>query len=144
MLKFSDSLYLANSLVSTLVKSFATNPGPQVLLPVPLHHKRFIDRGFNQAFEVTQILSLKLGIPFDTQILQRVRETKAQAGLTANQREKNILKAFTCANKANFQHVAVVDDIITTGSTANEVTKTLHRAGIETVEIWGLARVVKY
>ena len=144
MLKFSESLYLANSLVSTLAKSFLTTSPPEVLLPVPLHPNRFIGRGFNQALEIARILSVRLDIPIDTQSLQRIRDTQAQAGLTANQREKNILKAFSCTNVTAYRHVAVVDDIVTTGSTANEITKTLHRAGIETVEIWGLARVVKY
>ena len=143
-LKFGESLYHANNLVSTVIKSFVTTRPPEVLLPVPLHHNRFIDRGFNQALEIAQVLSAQLDIPLDTQSLQRIRDTEAQAGLTANQREKNILKAFVCNNDADYQRVAVVDDIVTTGSTANEITKTLHRAGIETVEIWGLARVIKY
>jgi ComF family protein len=142
-LKFSQSLYLARSLVSTVIDRFA-DTRPEVLLPVPLHKKRFIERGFNQAFEITRILSTQLDIPLDSGSLQRIRDTQAQAGLSANQREKNILKAFTCSNNKAYRHVAVVDDIVTTGSTANEITKTLHRAGIETVEIWGLARVVKY
>ena len=144
LLKFSGSLYLANSLASTLVKSFSrTTSLPEVLLPVPLHHNRFIERGFNQALEIARILSLQLDIRLDTQSLRRVRDTHAQAGLSANQREKNILKAFTCNKDTAYRHVAVVDDIVTTGSTANEITKTLHRAGIKTVEIWGLARVFK-
>jgi ComF family protein len=143
-LKFGESLYHANNLASTVIKSFVTTRPPEVLLPVPLHHNRFIDRGFNQALEIARILSTQLDIPLDTHMLLRIRDTEAQAGLTANQREKNILKAFSCANTATYRHVAVVDDIVTTGSTANEITKTLHRSGIETVEIWGLARVVKY
>ena len=142
-LKFNESLYQANTLASTVIKSFVTTRPPEVLLPVPLHHNRFIDRGFNQALEITRILSSQLQIPHDSHSLLRIRDTQAQAGLTANQREKNILKAFVCNNDAAYQHVAVVDDIVTTGSTANEITKTLHRAGIKTVEIWGLARVVK-
>jgi len=143
-LKFGESLYHANNLVSTVIKSFESTTPPEVLLPVPLHHNRFIHRGFNQAFEIARILSAQLNIPLDTRTLLRIRDTEAQAGLTENQREKNILKAFACANAATYRHVAVVDDIVTTGSTANEITKTLHRAGVETVEIWGLARVIKY
>ena len=142
-LKFGESLYHANSLVSTLIESFSSNNQPEVLLPVPLHHNRFINRGFNQALEIACILSSNLKIPLDSRSLLRIRDTQAQAGLTANQREKNILKAFACKNDAAYRHVAVVDDIVTTGSTANEITKTLQRAGIEVVEIWGLARAVK-
>ena len=101
------------------------------------------ERGFNQAYEISRILSSRLDIELDYKTLTRIRNTEAQAGLSSNQREKNILKAFSC-EKTDYRHVAVIDDIITTGSTANEITKTLHRAGIERVDIWGLARVVKY
>ncbi len=143
-LKFSESLYLANSLVSTVIGHFSKPATrPEVLLPVPLHQNRLFERGFNQAYEIARILSSQLNIKLDYKTLTRIRDTEAQAGLSANKREKNILKAFSCA-PTDYRHVAVVDDIVTTGSTANEIAKTLHRAGIETVEIWGLARVVKH
>lgn len=143
-LKFSESLYLANSLVTTIAEHFnTTNNRPEALLPVPLHKNRLFQRGFNQAFEIARMLSSQLDIKLDFKTLSRIRDTEAQAGLSARKREKNTLKAFHC-EPAGYRHVAVVDDIITTGSTANEITKTLHRSGIETVEIWGLARVVKY
>ena len=142
-LKFSESLYLANSLVTSVAGHFdnAVNP-PEVLLPVPLHQNRLFERGFNQAFEIARMLSARLDIKLDFKTLSRIRNTEAQAGLSASKREKNTLRAFHCEPTA-YRHVAVVDDIITTGSTANEITKTLHLTGIETVEIWGLARVVK-
>lgn len=142
-LKFSESLHLANTLISSIHHNFIeANKPPEVLLPAPLHKHRLFERGFNQADEIARILSSQLDIPLDDKILTRVRDTRAQAGLSANKREKNILKAFHC-QQTSYRHVAVVDDIITTGSTANEITKTLHRSGVETVEIWGLARVVK-
>jgi len=143
-LKFAESMYLANSLVSATIDYFrASKPVPEVLLPVPLHRNRLLDRGYNQAFEIAQSLSQLLDIPVDTRALCRIRDTDSQSGLSAYQREKNILKAFAYDASAPYSHVAVVDDIVTTGSTANEITKTLHRAGVRRVEIWGLARVSK-
>jgi ComF family protein len=143
-LKFNESLYLANSLVSHFIEHFEQHDcAPEVLIPVPLHQNRLIDRGYNQAFEIANILSILLNIPIDTQTLKRIRHTESQLGLSANQRAKNILKAFKYESAVKYSHVAVVDDIVTTGSTANEITKTLHRAGVANVEIWGLARVVK-
>jgi len=143
--KFSESLELANSVIKTTIDSFvAQTPRPEVLIPVPLHRQRLMQRGYNQAFEIAKLLSRELAIPVDTKCLQRIRPTQAQAGLSAYKRQKNILKAFKASNQDDYQHVAVIDDIVTTGSTANEVTKTLHRVGIEFVEIWGLARVAKY
>lgn len=141
-LKFNENLYLANSLVSHLIKRFHRhNDHPEVLIPVPLHQHRLIDRGYNQAFEIANILSKKLNIPIDTQSLKRIRHTRSQLGLSAQQRAKNTHKAFKYEPIIPYSHVAIVDDIITTGSTANEVTKTLHYTGVTTVEIWGLARV---
>jgi len=142
-LKFNESLYLANSLVSFLIEHFEQGESrPQVLLPVPLHQNRLISRGYNQAFEIAHIMSRLLNIPLDTQALKRIRHTESQLGLSASQREKNIRKAFNYESVVKYSHVAVVDDIVTTGSTANEITKTLHRAGVPHVEIWGLARVL--
>jgi ComF family protein len=141
-LKFAESLHLANSLVSTVINQFDTGePLPEVLLPVPLHRNRLLDRGYNQAFEIARIMSHLLDMPVDTHALCRVRDTESQSGLSAYKREKNILKAFAYNSPVHYSHVAVVDDIVTTGSTANEITKTLHRNGVEHVEIWGLARV---
>lgn len=143
-LKFSESLHLANSLVSTVIEQFDTGkPLPEVLLPVPLHRNRLLSRGYNQAFEIARIMSHLLDIPVESRALRRVRDTASQSGLSAYKREKNILKAFAYDSPTYYSHVAVVDDIVTTGSTANEITKTLHRNGIEHVEIWGLARVSK-
>jgi len=141
-LKYAQSLHLANSLVSSVIHHFrASKSLPEVLLPVPLHRKRLLDRGFNQAFEIARTLSQLLDIPVDTRALCRIRDTESQSGLSANQRQKNILKAFAYDTSKPYSHVAVIDDIVTTGSTANEITKTLHRAGVQQVEIWGLARV---
>ena len=143
-LKYTQSLHLANSLVSSVIHHFrASKSLPEVLLPVPLHRKRLLDRGFNQAFEIARALSQSLDIPVDTRSLSRIRDTDSQSGLSANQRQKNILKAFAYDTSKSYCHVAVIDDIVTTGSTANEITKTLHRAGVQYVEIWGLARVSK-
>jgi len=143
-LKFSQSLYLANSLVGSLIHHFQTGkPAPEVLLPVPLHRKRLFNRGYNQAFEIARALSHLLDIPVDNRALCRTRDTDSQSGLSASQRQKNIRNAFFYQPANPWSHVAVVDDIITTGSTAGEITKTLHRGGVERVEIWGLARVSK-
>jgi ComF family protein len=140
-LKYADSLHLANSLVTRLIDNYANNhPAPEVLLPVPLHRQRLLERGYNQAFEIARILSQALDIPVDTRALRRIRNTASQSGLSAHQRKKNILGAFVYQPTRPWSRVAVVDDIITTGSTADEITKTLHRAGCPHVEIWGLGR----
>ena len=141
-LKFAEGLHLANSLVSSVIHHFeASKPAPEVLLPVPLHRNRLLDRGYNQALEIARTLSHLLGIPVDSGILNRTRDTDSQSGLSASKRQKNIRNAFVYRPTRPWSHVAVVDDIITTGSTAGEITRILHRGGVQRVEIWGLARV---
>ena len=141
-LKYAESLHPANSLVTRLIDYYRNiSPAPEVLLPVPLHQQRLLDRGYNQAFEIARILSQLLDIPVDTRALRRIRDTTSQSGLSAAKRRENIRHAFVYQPKTPYVHVAVVDDIITTGSTANEITKTIHGAGCPQVEIWGLARV---
>jgi len=143
-LKYSESLHPANSLVTRLIEYYRNiSPAPEVLLPVPLHQLRLLDRGYNQAFEIARILSQLLEIPVDIRALRRIRDTSSQSGLSADKRRRNILSAFVYQPTRSYAHVAVVDDIITTGSTADEITKTIHRAGCPLVEIWGLARVSK-
>jgi ComF family protein len=143
-LKFAQGLHLANSLVGSFIHHFQTGkPAPEVLLPVPLHRKRLFSRGYNQAFEIARVLSHLLDIPVDNRALCRTRDTDSQSGLSASQRQKNIRNAFVYQPTKPWSRVAVVDDIVTTGSTASEITRTLHRGGVQCVEIWGLARVSK-
>lgn len=142
--KFSEASHISRCLCNHSIRHFAEqSPRPEVLIPVPLHRERLLERGYNQALEIAQQWSMQLDIPIDRKALQRTRATSSQSGLSAVQREKNILKAFHYQPKQNYRHVALVDDIVTTGSTVNEITKVLHRGGVEFVEIWALARVVK-
>ena len=143
-LKFSDALYLARTLCVECIEPFRhSSPRPEVLLPVPLHRERLFERGYNQACEIATLWSHALGVPIDRRALTRLHATRGQSGLSAAQREQNVRRAFAYAPKKTYRHVAVVDDIVTTGSTVNEITRTLHRAGVEYVEIWALARVYR-
>ncbi len=143
-LKFSDALYLAKTLGREVLEPFRQNlPGPEALLPVPLHPRRLFDRGYNQAFEIAGVWSHALGVPVDRHALTRLRATPSQSGLTALQRVSNVRGAFAYDSSAGYRHVALVDDIVTTGSTADEITRLLHRGGVEFVEVWALARVYR-
>ena len=143
-LKFSEALYLAKSLGDACSKPIRqSSPKPQVLLPVPLHRTRLFERGYNQAYEIATVWSAALGIPIDRHALSRMRATQSQSGLSASQRELNIRKAFVYAPQREYRHVAVIDDIVTTGSTVTEIAEVLHRGGVEFVEIWALTRVYR-
>jgi len=143
-LKSREATYLADCLCRQSLQRLRQSwPRPQVLLPVPLHRKRLLERGYNQAREIARIWSAMLDIPVDRRALTRVRSTLPQSGLSANQRVNNMRQAFDYSPGFDYRHVAVVDDIITTGSTASEITRLLHRAGVEYVEVWALARAYR-
>jgi ComF family protein len=113
---------------------------PEVLLPVPLAPRRFRERGYNQAIELARGLERRLSIPLRTDVLVRVRETREQAGLPRSERRKNLRAAFAVRGPLQAMHVALVDDVITTGSTVNELAKMLKAAGVRRVEVWAVAR----
>ena len=143
-LKFSEALYLAPLLCRECGEPVgAHRPRPEVLLPVPLHRERFLERGYNQAVEIAAAWSRMLGIPLERRALCRSRATPSQSGLNATERARNVRRAFEFRSRRDYRHVAVVDDIVTTGSTADEITRVLHRAGVEYVEIWALARAYR-
>ena len=143
-LKFSEAHYLAKTLCDQCLDPFqASMPRPEVLIPVPLHRTRLLERGYNQAREIAAIWSKSFGIPVDRNALTRLRATPGQSGLSATQRADNVRRAFAYRPRREYGHVALVDDIVTTGSTVSEITTTLHRAGVDYVEVWALARVYR-
>lgn len=113
---------------------------PEVIIPVPLHASRLHERGFNQALELSRVLSRRLAIPVDTACCQRIRATPQQSGLDAKMRRKNLRGAFEVKDNPRYQHVAIIDDVMSTGSTVNEMSRVLKRAGVERIEVWTLAR----
>jgi len=110
---------------------------------MPLHPARLRQRGFNQSLMLAAGLSKALQIPLNTRHCQRVRDTPHQTGKTARQRRRNIKGAFQFVNKAQYRHLAIVDDVVTTGSSVRELTRQLKRAGVQRVDVWSLARAGK-
>ncbi len=116
-------------------------PWPQCIIPVPLAEARFRERGFNQAIEIGRELQTQLAIPLQTDLIARIRDTPEQAGLDRKQRRKNLRNAFKPLKPLDVQRVAILDDVVTTGSTVNELARVLLRAGVEHVEVWAVTRV---
>ncbi len=112
---------------------------PQVLIAVPLHNKRLRQRGFNQAWLIAQALSKRLDIPLVDNMLFRVRETRPQAGLSGKLRRKNLKGAFELSSEFCWQRVALIDDVVTTGTTVDEIASLLQRQHTQ-VQVWCLAR----
>lgn len=115
-------------------------PLPQLLLPVPLHPARQRQRGFNQALELARPLARALHIPLQSRLCQRIRPTQPQSGLKIARRHSNVKGAFRLAHPPRVQHVAIIDDIITTGNTINEIARLLQAQGVTHIEAWSVAR----
>jgi ComF family protein len=146
-LKFGGTLALApwfGQALGTAVKAADGFELPQVLCPVPLGPRRLVERGFNQALEIARPLSKALGIPLRAQLAVRALDTAAQSGVAPAQRKKNIRNAFVVAPDAlaivRGCHIGVVDDVMTSGATLNELAATLKRFGAVRVSNFVFAR----
>lgn len=113
---------------------------PEVIMPVPLFWQRYWYRGFNQAELLGQWLSKWLQIPLDTKSLYRHRATVSQRELTANERRRNLRKAFGYQAVKNYKRIAIIDDVVTTGATLNAICEELLKVGVEEIQVWALAR----
>ncbi|MBT3204921.1 MAG: ComF family protein [Gammaproteobacteria bacterium] len=142
-LKFNEQLHHANAML-THIQHYFKNHHVDALIPVPLHQSRLLERGYNQAEEIASNLSRLLNIPVNRSSLKRIKATEAQSGLSLNKRQKNILKAFEFTLQQPYNSVAIIDDIITTGSTMTEICKVMNKAGIKHIQVWSLARALKH
>ena len=145
-LKFGRSLAAGRVLSELWLEAMRHElvPVPAALLPVPLHPQRLRERGYNQALELARPLVRALGIPLRIDFLRRSRATAAQSDLDAAQRRRNLRGAFDIVENAALPaHVAIVDDVMTTGATARECAKILRRAGVQRVDVWAFARAPK-
>lgn len=143
-LKFNEKLAIARLLGELLVDLISVRhiELPDFIVPVPLYRKRLRQRGFNQSIEIARPVARKFGIELDVKSAVRLRDTTSQTGLDRKQRRKNIRGAFDCVQPLNAQHVAIVDDVVTTTSTVNELARVLKRAGAVRVDVWSVARAL--
>jgi ComF family protein len=120
---------------------------PRLLVPVPLHDARLRERGFNQAAALARYAGRMLGVPCAPRAIRRMRDTPSQTSLSMEERHRNVRGAFGIRNSRELRrlldvgHVAVVDDVMTTGSTLAEVKCVLLAAGVRQVDLWAVARV---
>jgi len=115
---------------------------PDLLVPMPLFRGRLAQRGFNQAHELARPVARLLQLPLSQRSLQRIRPTPAQQGLSARERRRNLQDAFSCSAPEHMlgRHVALIDDVLTTGASADEASRVLLAAGALSVSVWCVAR----
>jgi ComF family protein len=143
-LKFNEKLPVSR-LLGGMLADVVQRSGielPDCILPVPLYKKRLKQRGFNQSTELARPVANAFSIPLDLQSVNRVRDTQSQTGLDKKQRRKNIRAAFEIVEPLHVKHVAIVDDVVTTTSTVNELARILRRAGVRRVDVWSIARAI--
>lgn len=129
--------HLADSLSDKLMQRTAM---PDALLPVPLHPARLRNRGFNQSLIIAKRIATKLHLPVIDTAITRVVDRPPQSTLSGAARQRNIRGVFKPNQKPDVKHVAIVDDVITTGATANELASILRKNGCTEIETWAIAR----
>jgi ComF family protein len=145
-LKFSGQLAYGRILGELLVEAvhsvwYTKKPLPQAVLPIPLHASRLRKRGFNQALELFWPLKKAGKIPVLLDACSRIRKTTSQAQLKKEHRKRNMRGVFRLDRQLPFEHIAIMDDVVTTGSTVNALSEVLKReTDVAQIDVWCIAR----
>jgi len=145
--KYKESLHLADTFAALFINNLL-DPAPNIhaqtdlIIPMPMHRERLKQRGFNQALEIARLISKNRNIKLDFTSCLRTRLTPPQASLPLKERIKNIKGVFQCDKNLQGLNIALVDDVMTTGASLNELAKTLKQAGAAHVECWVIARTL--
>jgi ComF family protein len=140
-LKYGGNLSIAPLLAEALAE--ASLPPVDALIPMPLAAGRLRERGFNQAHELARVAGRKLKIPVLGRACRKVAETVPQATLPWKERARNVRATFVCDEDLSDMRVAIVDDVMTSGATLNELARNLKRAGAAHVSGWVVARTLR-
>jgi len=143
--EYAEELACAiNNIVDKFIQQYpaAVSRPYDLIMPVPLHKRRYLERGFNQAEVLAQIISKRTGWPIDSKSMVRNINTKPQAQLSDKEREQNVRGVFSLKNTEylNNKRILLVDDVLTTGSTLKEAARALNGAGVAETGAWVMAR----
>lgn len=144
--RLQDARFLGELLAESLavaLREAAVEP-VDLVVPVPLHRRRLGERGYNQALEIARPVATALAVAVEPRACVRLRATPEQAGLSAAERRRNLRAAFAADSMVRGARVAIVDDVITTGSTVAAVAQSLRRAGAAEIQAWVVARTPDY
>lgn len=143
--KFHGDLATGQLLGELLADFLAALPGtkPDTIVPVPLHSARLRERGFNQALELARPVSRRLRLRLDSRLCVRRKNTAVQSKLDARERRRNLRDAFEVRIPIGGAHVAILDDVVTTGATVAALSQALREAGAAGIQVWSLARAAR-
>lgn len=146
-LKYGDRTDLAPSMAEWMVVAGKELiESADVIVPIPLHFRRFLKRTYNQAAELSRYIAKSSGKPLQPSVLQRVKNTRQQVGLGAKARHRNVIGAFRIPHqqkaKIKDKHILLVDDVFTTGATVRSASSVLLRGGAATVDVLTFSRVL--
>jgi ComF family protein len=142
-LKYGEHPEIARALGRYLgaeIMATRSTPLPEALIPVPLHPDRLQQRGYNQALEISRPVAKITSRPLIIDLIHRTRDTSNQVGKTRDGRDRNVRGAFRTKEVPQFDHCAIVDDVMTSGATVRAISVALRNAGVKTIEVWTLAR----
>ncbi|WP_165310036.1 ComF family protein [Vibrio ziniensis] len=138
LLKYQRQFWQAKPLAKRLSECIET-PAP-VITSVPLHWHRYLRRGFNQSDLIAKHLAAFLNVDYQPRLFSRVLDTKSQQALSKVQRKHNLANAFRLNRRPKCKHVAIVDDVVTTGSTVLHLCQLLLEVGVERIDIYCICR----
>lgn len=143
--KFHDKTYLYkmfSKIITNNQKIYEKIKDYDIIIPVPIHKKRKIERGYNQCELIAKNISIKCNLSLNTTSLQKEKNTVAQSTLSKQDREENIRNAYICRNKELIRNknILIFDDVYTTGNTVNECSKALKNAGVNNIGVFTIAK----
>jgi ComF family protein len=141
-LKYRGELAAARFLGESLAQRLDGRASADLIIPMPLHQARIKQRGFNQAAEIARQVAEQIGLPLSSRAVTRVREGPPQTDLPLDERARNVVGAFVCEIDLTGLRVALVDDVMTSGASLNELAKVVRAAGASEVSAWVVARTL--
>jgi len=144
-LKFSSARNLGRPLGLMLAEHLRRRlerESVDALVAVPLHRRRLLERGYNQALEIARPVAAELKLPLLIAGITRTLPTRPQVELDLQERRASVIGAFLVSRKLHGRHIAIVDDVITTGATVNSLARALRVAGAAEIQAWAVARTL--
>lgn len=143
-MKYGEQLALAHALAKKLARALDKSNLPDYIIAMPLHPAKLRERGFNQSLLLAASIARELDIPLLPDACRRLRDTPAQSSLPWKARKKNVRNAFSCDMNLSGKRVALVDDVLTTGASLNELAEAVAKAGAIQISAWVVARTLAH